>query len=35
MPLAETDIRFDLPVPQYPMFAGMYGPQPGEPSLFE
>ena len=35
MPLAETDIRFDLPVPQYPMFAGMYGPQPGEPSLSE
>lgn len=34
LPLSKTDIQTDLPTPQYPMFAGMYGPQPGEPSLF-
>jgi hypothetical protein len=34
LPLAQSDIQSDLPTPQYPMFAGLYGPQPGEPSLF-
>lgn len=34
-PLSKTDIQADLPTPKYPMFAGMYGPQPGEPSLFD
>lgn len=34
LPLSKTDIQDDLPTPQYPMFAGAYGPQPGDPSLF-
>lgn len=34
LPLSKTDIQEDLPTPQYPMFAGTQGPQPGDPQLF-